>query len=49
MKKVAIGIYVKRRKRERELTDRETERERECVKGRAFEEREISSVQRSTA
>jgi hypothetical protein len=46
MKKVAIGIYVKWRKRERELTDRETERE--CVRGRAFEEREIASVQRST-
>jgi hypothetical protein len=27
MKEVAIGIYVKQRKRERELTDRETERE----------------------
>jgi hypothetical protein len=46
MKEVAIGIYVKQRKRERELTDRETERE--CVRGRASEEREIVLAQRPT-
>jgi hypothetical protein len=32
----------------KKLTNGETERERECVRGRVSEEREIVSVQRST-
>jgi hypothetical protein len=47
--KNTMHFYVRRRKRGRELTTGETERERVCVRGRAFEGREIASVQRSRA
>jgi hypothetical protein len=45
-KRYAICFYVQLKRKERELTSGETERE--CVRGRASEEREIASIQRST-
>ncbi len=47
IKKVTMHFYVRWRKRGRELTTGETERERECVRSRGSEERGIASVQRS--
>ncbi len=41
-----MGFYVWQRRRERELTNGETERK--CVRDRVSEGREIASVQRST-
>jgi hypothetical protein len=45
IKNVTMHFYVRCRKRGRELTT--GERERECVRGRGSEERGIASVQRS--
>ncbi len=41
-------VFMCNKERGKELTNREPERERVCVRGRASEEREVALVQRST-